>query len=314
MRELRPAIHPLLDAEPFAGVGGSTAFPLSRAAVIVSVVLHLAGVYVVGRAAFGVDEPPPVLPRAEYVWLDTRVLPPSAPPVDEPQVVETPVVPPEIETESREPPAEPSPPPRIAEEAPPVVAPAPAPLESVVEAESSSAIEPRVDFEAERRRAAAEVVEQREREREGNYLTFSIGDVAPPRPEEELEPARSIFDGGGAGSRGPTVGQLGQARTRFGHRVSALCNALTGGFSLMGWGSFCAQGDDEPSGLLPELMPAYLQLQPECVETQSPDALSEEQSPFPTNKCRLVPRVEEERWAFPGPRPDTVDAVDGGAP
>jgi hypothetical protein len=57
MRELRPAIHPLLDAEPLAGAGGSRGFPLSRAAVIVSVVLHLAGVYVVGRAAFGVDEP-----------------------------------------------------------------------------------------------------------------------------------------------------------------------------------------------------------------------------------------------------------------
>lgn len=309
MRELRPAIHPLLDAEPLAGAGESTVFPLSRAAVVASVILHLAGVYVVGRVAFGVDELPLVLPRAEFVWLDTRIPPPSAPQVDEPRGVETPAVPPEIETESRERPAERLPPPRpVVEEVPPAAVPTPVPFEPIVEAESSDAVEPRIDFEAERRRAAAEVVEQRERE--GNYLTFSIRDVAPPRPLEEPEPPRSIFDGGG-GSRGPTAGQLGQARTRFGHRVAALCNALTGGFSLMGWGSFCAPPDDEPSGLFPEVMPAYLQMQPECVETRPlADELGEE-SPFPTIKCRLVPRVEEERWAFPGPRPDRVDSVDG---
>jgi hypothetical protein len=307
MRELRPAIHPLLDAEPLAGAGGSTAFPLSRAAVVASVVVHLAGVYVVGRVAFRVDEPALVLPRAEYVWLDTRMLPPSAPPVDEPQVVETPAVPPE--TESREPAAERLPPPRpVVEEAPPIVAPTPVPLEPAVEAELSDAVEPRIDFEAERRRAAAEVVE--ERAREGNYLTFSIRDVAPPRPDEEPEQP-SIFDGARGGSRGPTVGQLGQARTRFGHRVSALCNALTGGFSLMGWGSFCAPPDDEPSGLFPELMPAYLQLQPKCVETRPLADEIGDGSPFPTIKCELVPRVEEERWAFPGPRPDRVGSVDG---
>jgi hypothetical protein len=103
-----------------------------------------------------------------------------------------------------------------------------------------------IDFDEERRRAANQVVTSRAAEKE--YLTFSIDDVAPPRLAPEPE-KRSIFDGTGA-PRGPTVGQLGQARTKFGQRASALCNALTGGFSFMGFGSFCAgPSDGEPSGL-----------------------------------------------------------------
>ena len=89
---------------------------------------------------------------------------------------------------------------------------------------------------------------------EKEYLTFSIDDVAPPRPAEEPEPERSIFDPGPR-SRGPTVGQPGQQRTAFGRRMSELCNALTGGFSLMGFGSFCAAANEEPSGLFPEVRP-----------------------------------------------------------
>jgi len=78
----------------------------------------------------------------------------------------------------------------------------------------------------------------------------------------------------------------------------------------MGWGSFCADPDDEPSGLFPEVMPEYLTLMPECVETQPSGASTENDAAFPTTKCRLVERVEEERWAFPGPRPERRDSVD----
>ncbi len=46
----------------------------------------------------------------------------------------------------------------------------------------------------------------------------------------------------------------------------------------MGWGSFCADPDDEPSGLFPEVMPEYLTLMPECVETQSSDVPTRERS------------------------------------
>ena len=48
-----------------------------------------------------------------------------------------------------------------------------------------------IDFDEERRRAANQVIGS---QAENEYLTFSIDDVAPPRPEEEPEPKRSIFD------------------------------------------------------------------------------------------------------------------------
>ena len=70
--------------------------------------------------------------------------------------------------------------------------------------------------------------------------------------------------------------------------MSELCNALTGGFSLMGFGSFCAAADEEPSGLFPEVRPAYLDLMPECVETRDTAPQLARESPFPTLKCRLV--------------------------
>jgi hypothetical protein len=308
MRELIPAIHPLLDAAPVPGADASRTSPPSRTALTTSIVLHLVGVYLVGLIVFRSDDLPSPIPSADFVWLEARILPPTAPQVDEPRVIETPVPPTEVETESREPPAEPfSPPMRVIEEAPTVVT--PVPPEPVVEAESPSVVAPSIDFEAESRRAAAEVVEQRERQ--GNYLSFSIRDVAPARIEEEPEPP-SIFDGAGASApRGPTVGRLGQTRTRFGAKVASLCNAVTGGgFSLMGWGSFCGDPDDEPSGLFPEVMPEYLTLMPECGETQPTDVPREDPTSSPDTKCRLVPRVEEERWAFPGPKPERVDAVD----
>jgi hypothetical protein len=307
MRELIPAIHPLLDAAPAHGVDASRTAPPSRTALTTSIVLHLVGVYLVGLTVFRSDELPSTIPSADFVWLDARIVPPIAPQADEPREIETPVPPTEVETENREPPAEPlSPPTRVVEQVPQVVT--PIPPEPVVETESPSVVAPSIDFEAESRRAAAEVIAQRERE--GNYLTFSIRDVAPERIEEEPEPP-SIFDGGAGNPRGPTVGTLGQTRTRFGARVASLCNAVTGGgFSLMGWGSFCADPDDEPSGMLPELMPEYLTLIPECDETQPTNVPREDPTSSPTTKCRLVPRVEEKRWAFPGPRPERLDSVD----
>jgi hypothetical protein len=62
----------------------------------------------------------------------------------------------------------------------------------------------------------------------------------------------------------------------------------------MGFGSFCAKPNDEPSGLFPEVMPEYLKLMPECVDTRPWAPLLAESSPFPTVKCRLVPKEREE--------------------
>ncbi len=189
MRELRPAIHPLLETAPAYGAAAARALPMSRTGLITSIGLHLAGVYMVGLIVFRADDLPTAIPSADFVWLDARILPPSAPQADEPRVVEIPVPPPDVETETREPPAELlTPPTRVVEQAPPVVT--PIPLEPVVETESPSVLAPSVDFEAESRRAASEVVEQRERE--GNYLSFSIRDVAPAR-DRSKNPSRRAY-------------------------------------------------------------------------------------------------------------------------
>ena len=71
--------------------------------------------------------------------------------------------------------------------------------------------------------------------------------------------------------------------------MSSLCNALTGGFSFMGWGSFCASpSESEPSGLYPEVRPEYLDLMPVCVDTYDTAPELAREAPFPTIKCRLV--------------------------
>jgi hypothetical protein len=167
-------------------------------------------------------------------------------------------------------------------------------------------VAPGVDFAEERRRAAAEVIGERASD---SYLTFSIDDVAPPRAEPEPKPKRSIFDGGGADFGGRSVGTVGQQRTRIGRKVAEFCNALTGGFGVgfQGFGLFsaCARPDDEPSGLFPEVRPAYLDLLPECAESQPENPELAAAAPFSTVKCRLVRQVEVERWAYPGKPPDT---------
>jgi hypothetical protein len=285
MRELEFAGQSLLDPtrSPHAG---QASFPLSRAAFTVSIAVHvLAGYFLIQHRWADVPKP---APSADFFLFE---LPAPVPvPVEEP-VPEPSVAPPQVEE------LVPEPPPRAAELAPPPIAVVePVPVgEPVPEIEiappAPPAPAPFVDLEEARRRAVREVVTERA---ESAYMTFSLDDVAPPRPEAPDEPERSIFDGTG-GTRGPTAGQLGQARTKFGHRVTALCNALTGGFSLMGWGSFCAgPSDGGPSGLFPEVRPAYLDLMPECVDTRDTAPALALEAPFPTVKCRLVKQDELE--------------------
>ena len=274
MRELELAGIPSIDA-PHSRRGGRGQARLSRAAFTASILAHVIAGYALSRNLWP-DATLPPLPTAEFFLFEIPApLPPEAVPVTPP--VE-PV--PEVREETVPAPAPRGAPPvaepTVVVEAPPLAEPAP-----------SAEPAPRafIDFDEERRRAANQAVESRAAENE--YLTFSIDDVASPRAEPEPEKP-SIFDGTG-GPRGPSVGQLGQARTKFGHRVSALCNALTGGFTLMGWGSFCARpGDSEPSGLFPEVRPAYLDLMPECVDTRDTAPALALEAPFPTVKCRLV--------------------------
>jgi hypothetical protein len=293
MRDLQFAVHPSTDPTPRRG--GRAAWPLSRNAFMLSILVHAAIAYVALRIAFDVDAPSPTSPSAEFLWLGDRSLPPP--------VVEVPQPPPAIEApttvEPREAPPEPAPVRREVPQ-PEVVVTPPAPVVPETEIGVPAPTVPSIDFEAERRRAASEVIEQRAGR--GEYLTFSIDDVAPPRAEPEPKPERSIFDGGG-GRSAPSIGQVGQQRTRVGRKLVEVCNALTGGFGFFGLFSACAKPDDEPSGLFPEVRPAYLDLQPECAESQPENPELAAAAPFSTVKCRLVQQVEVERWAYPGKPP-----------
>ena len=286
MRELELAGIPSIDeTRPRRG---PARFPLSRTAFGASIFVHAIAGYALSRGLWPDASPP--LPSAEFFLFEMPARrPPEAVPVT-PPVEPVPEVREESVPAPAPRPAAPVPEPTVVVEPPPLVEPAP-----------STEPAPRafIDFDEERRRAVNQVVESRAGEKE--YLTFSIDDVAPPRRPEPEPDKPSIFDGTG-GSRGPSVGQLGQARTKLGHRVSALCNALTGGFSLMGWGSFCAgPPDGEPSGLFPEVRPAYLDLMPECVDTRDTAPALALEAPFPTVKCRLV--MPEEVGRAPGVLP-----------
>jgi hypothetical protein len=283
MRELELAGIPSFDDRARPRRSGFAEFPLSRAAFVASIAAHVLAGYALSRHLWpGASLPPP--PTAEYFLFEMPApLPPEAvpvaPPVEPvPQAREEPA----SEREPAPAPApravQPVPQPTVVVEPPPTVAPEPS-------AETAPAPSAFIDFDEERRRAANEVVTAHSDDKE--YLTFSMDDLVEPRPKPEPHKP-SIFDGTGA-SKGPNVGQLGQARTKFGQHMSALCNALTGGFSLMGWGSSCASPSDGGlSGLFPEIRPAYLDLMPECVDTFDTAPELAREAPFPTIKCRLV--------------------------
>jgi hypothetical protein len=289
MRELELAVHPLLDTGRSPRIGDRVRFPLSRAAFVLSIAVHVIAVYALSRQVWPGADPQPS-PVAEFFLFELPPPPAPSAPIPAPEQP-----PPEI----RE---------RPARATAPVTPPAPVspPQQATAPiAEPSAAVEPSaeppppapvIDFEQARQRAADEIVTERSAEQE--YLTFSIDDVAPPRPVVEPDPKRSIFDDGPSfGSR--SVLQPGQARTKLGRKLLDFCNALTGGFGVafQGFGLFsaCAQPDDEPSGLFPEVRPAYLDLLPECVETRDTAPQLARESPFPTIKCRLVKQVAQEQ-------------------
>lgn len=282
MHELQPAGHPSIDPMRSLGAAGRARFPLSRTSFAVSVAVHVVAGYALSRQMWPSSAPQP--PLAEFFLFE---LPRSRPPEALPAApVPAPVEP---VPETRQPPQPdvvPPPPRAIETVEPPGIIVGEPPAQEAPLPRRMPSIE---ELDEARQRAAREIVTERAAENE--YLTFSIDDVAPPRPAAEPEPERSIFDPG-PGTRGPSVGTVGQSRTKFGHRVSELCNALTGGFSLMGFGSFCAKPNDEPTGLFPEVMPAYLQMLPECVDTRDTAPALALEAPFPTVKCRLVRKDE----------------------
>jgi hypothetical protein len=292
MRELELAGHPSIDPSRALGEGARAAFPLTRMAFAGSIVVHVLVGYALLRTEWPGAVPPPPNPLAEFFLFER---PPAAPALPEPVPDAEPVP---SSPEAREQPQPESPAaPRAAEPAEPrarVVAPpletAPAPTTPVPPLPSSA------ELAEARQRAAREVVTQGAAESE--YLTFSMDDVAPPRPKPEPKPERSIFDGGGADFGGRSVATVGQQRTKLGRKLAEFCNALTGGLGVafQGFGLFsaCASPDNEPSGLFPEVRPAYLDLMPECVDTRDTAPALALEAPFPTVKCRLVKQDDPE--------------------
>ena len=294
MRELELAGHPAIDPKRPPRAGGARS---ARTAFIVSIVVHVLAVYALALQHFA-DVPAPPRTVADYFVFELPAPRPQPAPEPAPATEAVPVEPsveePEIEPPA--PPAEAEPERTVVVEpaAPPSEA---APVEEAPVDDVQPAPAPFIDFDDERRRAAHEVVTERSAENE--YLTFTMDDVAPPRAEPDEGPKRSIFDGGGgADFGGRSVGTLGQQRTKFGRKLAGLCNALTGGFGVafMGFGLFsaCASPDTGPSGLFPEVRPAYLDLMPECVDTRDTAPALALEAPFPTVKCRLVKREDVE--------------------
>lgn len=292
MRELRLANVPA--SAPLVEGAALRLLPLSRAAVAVSIAVHLVGAFVASQWSWVPDPPALPVPTTEFWFVPP---PPPSPAVEiERAPVEVSPAPAEPMPEPLlAPPAEPPPPsrPTGAEIEPRVVVPPP-----VAPPTTPSPLAPRItrlELEEARQQAAAAVVEGQAAEDE--FLTFSVDDVAPPRPAPREE-RRSIFAGTGSSRVNGTT--VGQQRTRVGRRVAEICNALTGGFGFMGLGSFCGEADNEPSGLFPEVRPEILDLMPECTETRPLAEQLGEASEFPTVKCELVPKKElPERWALP---------------
>jgi hypothetical protein len=283
MSELRFALDPAIASAARVGKPDG-ALTVPRGILLWSIVAHLAGVYVMARWSLDPPAPLPRPPLPELVWA-AEILPNVPEPIDAPDPEP---VPPLVEPRAapeRSVQTDVPAPPALEEQSAEPAAVADAPRLLDFRDEIGEPVTP-TDLVERRRRAAADVIAARTRE--DGHLTFTLDDVAPPRAVAASEPERTIFDGTGQ-PIGPSVGQVGQARTKLGHRLSELCNALTGGFSLMGWGSFCAPAADGGySGLFPEVRPWYLDALPECVETRPLDEELGEATAFPTVKCRLV--------------------------
>ena len=268
-------------ADGFVGDKGR----MSRPALIVSVLAHIAVLYAASQ--WYPAEPAPV--AIMFEWL-TVLEAPSEPAVQPPsEVVEPPA-----------PPIAPASPLRLRTEAPRAVSPpdvAPPQAEAPAEPPPAPPVGPsRFDIDAARRTAAAAVVEQRARD--GAIRPPSIFDAPPaPPPRTSVPKKPSIFDYQPSPPRG--VLQPGKQRSVLGQRLSLWCAKATGGGFRLGLGFFSvpacvSQGIQPPSGIFADSIPEYMKLKPECEETQPLAATLGENGPFPTMKCRLVPKEPNE--------------------
>ncbi len=252
---------------------------MSRPAVIVSILAHI--VVLLAASRWYETGPGPIEIRFEWLSaLEARSEPAAVP---APEVVDppAPVIAPAPPRRAVLPPAV----------SPPVVVP-PQELEAPVETPAVPVGPSRLDLDSARRAAAAAVVEQHTRD--STLRAPSIEDAPkrePPRVPAPREP--SIFDH--QASSGRSFMQPGKQRSVVGQRLSLWCNKVSGGgFGFFGIPVCASQGIQPPSGILAESIPEYMKLKPECEETAPLAATLGEASPYPTKKCRLVPKDTDE--------------------
>jgi hypothetical protein len=267
-----PLPHHALVAGTADGLSGRE-WRTSRPAIIVSILAHLAVLYAASQ--FYEVGPAPI--ATTFEWL-TAFEAPSEPVVQpSPEVVEPPV---------------------------PAIGPVPSPRTATVRSVSPSVVVPpqreapaealpapppsRLDLESARREAAVAVVAQRTRD--STLLAPSVDNVPPPQVPRTAAPKKpSIFDHEARSGR--SLMQPGKQRTVVGQRLSLWCNKVSGGgFGFFGIPVCASQGIQPPSGIFADSIPEYMKLKPECEETEPLAATLGESAPFPTMKCRLVPK------------------------
>jgi hypothetical protein len=126
---------------------------------------------------------------------------------------------------------------------------------------------------------------------EGAHKRDFSPSTAPP-PDDDFArhppPTGAIFDPHVADGSALAPGQ---ARTRLGNALRGACNALMGGFSILGFGRFCA--DSRPTNsLILDVRPDYLLALPECTDAaaDAPGFEARDGIPFRSAKCKLVPK------------------------
>jgi len=251
----------------------------SKPALPLSIALHLVLVYSVSRMSWVAAEIKSRSPTT-VVWLnDWPPAEEAAPELEEPRPVEIPAPSPQ-----NAPAPAPEEPPVVAVEPPTAVpeptlddeapetdlttddadAAAPATAPDADDRERSYFV-PGIDWERERREAAARVLEQRDRE-EG-YRTFSLDDVPEGAPREQPSPPTAIAEVMKDKCR-VVSGRL----TRFAMQMLGQCVRE-------------ARGD-----LFADIKPAYLRNRPLCAESRpgQPPIMDARGNEISSVKCRLV--------------------------
>jgi hypothetical protein len=144
-----------------------------------------------------------------------------------------------------------------------------------------------VNFQELQKNAVANVVSRLNRQ--SNFVTFSQGDSLAIAPLSGPPADMSVFDA--PDSPRASLLSPNKARSKAGRWIGELCNALTGGFGIIGTGITVCAGGEIYGKMFAHLKPDYMRKRPVCVDTATGSAdilaASTEQE-FSTVKCRLV--------------------------